>query len=358
MGSPFAPATVGIADDLLARISCVAGRGPATRRVQHGTNAMLGRTPREITRQMSSPDGSDCDADPRASIGQARSRRWSVLARTAVTGPVRLTVQRAGQRDGTGRHAMDRYLNVGPVNSAIARRRLGDAWPERTGDEHDARQEQDGRRSALGARMNKRLASCITIILGVVVAPLTLVGLTASSGSAATAATPTYFGAKLTSQSQPSNAEDGQRCDEQGGIRHGATCTWVAISAFETGSHYTAPRTGTIKHVQLVSCIAGKFRLFLASANPSTSEAKLIYRGPEISYAGQSPCGGTSGQHYILQRFKVALHVTNANYIAINAMSTGTLSCSGGDGFLLYAPVLHVGQPLKKSHSGDSCDLL
>jgi hypothetical protein len=170
--------------------------------------------------------------------------------------------------------------------------------------------------------------------------------------------TPTFFGAKLTSQSQPSNAENGQACDEQGGIPHGATCTWVAITAFENGSNFTAPRTGTIKHVKLISCVAGKFRLQLAKALPRQSKAQILVQGPEISYAGQSPCGGSSGQHYIVQSFKVNLKVTKGNYIAIKARSTGTLSCSGGGGFLLYAPPLPVGGLLKKSQAGASCDLL
>jgi hypothetical protein len=113
----------------------------------------------------------------------------------------------------------------------------------------------------------------------------------------------------------------GQSCGENGGIRHGSTCTWVAISAFENGSHFKAPRTGTIKHVKLVSCKAGKFRLQLAVASPSTRKARIVANGPEITYKGQSPC-------------------------------------SGGNGFLLYAPPLPVGGPLKKSHSGASCDLL
>jgi hypothetical protein len=205
---------------------------------------------------------------------------------------------------------------------------------------------------------SKRSASYFLTVLSVLMAPLILVGLTASSGSAATATAPTFFGAKLTSQSQPSNAENGQSCDENGGIRHGATCTWVAISAFENGSHFTAPRTGTVKHVKLVSCKAGKFRLQLARANPSAHKARIVVNGPEISYHGQSPCGGASGDHYIVQSFRVRLHVTKGDYIAIKARSTGTLSCSGGDGFLLYAPPLPVGGPLKKSHSGASCDLL
>ena len=79
---------------------------------------------------------------------------------------------------------------------------------------------------------------------------------------------------------------------------------------------------------------------------------------PEISYAGQSPCGGASGDHYVVQSFRVKLRVAKGDYIAIKAASTGTLSCSGGDGFLLYAPPLRVGGPLRKSHSGASCDLL
>jgi hypothetical protein len=206
--------------------------------------------------------------------------------------------------------------------------------------------------------MSKRSSSYFLRVLSVAVAPLILVGLTASSGSAAAATTPTFFGAKLTSQTQPSNAENGQSCDENAGIRHGATCTWVAISAFENGSHWKAPRTGTVKHVKLVSCKAGKFRLQLAKADPSTHKAKIVAKGPEISYHGQNPCGGVNGDHFIVQSFKVKLHVAKGDFIAIKARSAGTLSCSGGDGLLLYAPPLPVGGPFKKAHSGASCDLL
>jgi hypothetical protein len=206
--------------------------------------------------------------------------------------------------------------------------------------------------------MNKRLASYLRKALIVLAAPLVLVGLTVASGSAASASTPTFFGAKLSSQSQPSNAESGQTCDENGGIPHGATCTWVAITAFENGSHFTAPRTGTVRHVKLVSCVKGSFRLQLARAEPSARKARIVANGPKIRYAGQSPCGGVNGDHFVVQSFRVRLHVAKGEYIAIKAASTGTLSCSGGDGFLLYAPPLRVGGSLKKSHSGASCDLL
>jgi len=206
--------------------------------------------------------------------------------------------------------------------------------------------------------MTFRSASYFLTVLSVLVTPLVVVGLTASSGSAATAATPTFFGAKLTSQTQPSNAENGQSCDENGGIPHGATCTWVAITAFENGSHFTAPITGIVRHVKLVSCVRGQFRLQLARAIPRTRQARIVANGPVITYAGQSPCGGASGDHFVVQSFRVTLHVAKGEYIAIKARSTGTLSCSGGDGFLLYAPPLPLGGFLKKSHSGASCDLL
>jgi hypothetical protein len=206
--------------------------------------------------------------------------------------------------------------------------------------------------------MGKRSGSYMLTVLSVLAMPLVLAGLTAAPGSAATKATPTFFGAKLTSHSEPSNAENGQSCDENGGIHHGSTCTWVAISAFENGSNFTAPRTGTIKHVKLVSCKAGKFRLQLAKALPRQNKAQILANGPVITYKGQAPCGGTNGDHFVVQTFKVNLHVVKNDYIAIQARSTGTLSCSGGDGFLLYAPPLPVGGKLKKSHSGASCDLL
>ena len=206
--------------------------------------------------------------------------------------------------------------------------------------------------------MRKRSASYYLKGLSALVSPLILVGLTVSPGSAATANTPTFFGAKLSSHTQPSNAENGQSCSENAGIPHGANCTWVAISAFENGSNWDAPRTGIIKHVKLVSCKAGKFRLQLAKALPRQNKAQILVNGPEITYKGQTPCGGMNGDHFIVQTFKVNLKVTKGNFIAIQAKSTGTLSCSGGSGFLLYAPPLPVGGKLKKSHSGASCDLL
>jgi hypothetical protein len=170
----------------------------------------------------------------------------------------------------------------------------------------------------------------------------------------ADAAGPTSFGAKLTTHSQPSNAEDGYSCDESAHIPNHAVCTWVATSAFENGSHFTAPKTGTILHVSLISCVAGSFTLQVAQANPSKRKAQVVANGPVINYAGQGGCG----HKFTIQTFPVSVPVTKGDYMAIETASTGTLSCSGGSGVMLFAPLLTPGGPLTKTKAGASCDLL
>jgi hypothetical protein len=168
------------------------------------------------------------------------------------------------------------------------------------------------------------------------------------------AATPTSFGAKLTTHSQPSNAQHGYSCDESAHIPNHATCTWVATTAFENGSKYTAPKTGTILHVSLISCIAGSFTLQVAKAIPSKHKAQIEADGPVINYAGQVGCG----HKFTIQTFPVNVPVAKGDYMAIETASTGTLSCSGGSGVMLFAPPLTAGGPLTKTKAGAGCDLL
>jgi len=168
------------------------------------------------------------------------------------------------------------------------------------------------------------------------------------------AAMPTSFGAKLTTHSQPSNAQNGYSCDESAHIPNHATCTWVATSAFENGSNFTAPETGTILHVSLISCVAGSFTLQVAKAKPSAHKAQVVANGPVINYAGQVACG----HKFTIQTFSVSVPVVKGDYMAIEAASTGALSCSGGSGVMLFAPPLAPGGPLTKTKAGASCDLL
>jgi hypothetical protein len=193
---------------------------------------------------------------------------------------------------------------------------------------------------------NGRILVCVAAIgalvsIGLQVAP-------------AGAAPPTFFGAKLTTHSQPSNAEDGYSCDESAHIPNHATCTWVATEAFENGSNFTAPTTGTILHVSLISCVAGSFTLQVAQAKPSQHKAQIVADGPVINYAGQNGCG----HKFTIQTFPVSVPVTKGDYMAIETPSTGALSCSGGSGVMLFAPPLSAGGPLTKTKAGASCDLL
>jgi hypothetical protein len=164
----------------------------------------------------------------------------------------------------------------------------------------------------------------------------------------------TFFGADLDTHSQPSNAEGGQTCDKNHGIPHGSLCTWVSIEAYHNGGHEQAPITGTIHHVNLVSCVAGSFTIQLAHAKPSKHKAQVVRDGPLINYAGQAKCRNK----FLVQSFPVDLHVDAGDYIAITTDKTGALYCAGGSGLLLYAPPLSPGGPLTKTKSSASCNLL
>jgi hypothetical protein len=110
--------------------------------------------------------------------------------------------------------------------------------------------------------------------------------------------------------------------------------------------------------VKLVSCVPGSFRLQLAHANPKTRTAQIVSNGPLIKYTGQTGKNNCNNDKFIVQSYAVKLHVVKGDYIAIEAKSTGALSCSGGNGVMLYAPPLASGGPKKTARSGASCDLL
>ena len=102
----------------------------------------------------------------------------------------------------------------------------------------------------------------------------------------------------------------------------------------------------------------GSFTLQLAQANPTTHTARVVSNGPVIKYVGQTGANDCSNDKYIVQSYSVILHVVKGDYIAIKTKATGAISCSGGNGVLLYAPPLAPGGPMKKAPSGASCNLL
>jgi len=173
------------------------------------------------------------------------------------------------------------------------------------------------------------------------------------------AAAPVAFGAKLTKFSQPTPPE---RCDQNGDIPANATCTWVATTAFENGSHFKAPKDGTIKHLKLISCTAGTFTLQIARVKFAAHQAKVVRNGPTINYAadprGQSNCGGADGDDYIIQTFAVNVPVKTGDYIAVRAKRIGFVHNSGGGNTFLFAPPLVPGGAFEERDDNSSADLM
>ena len=171
------------------------------------------------------------------------------------------------------------------------------------------------------------------------------------------AASPVRFGAKLTHSTQPTNKA---RCDNNNGISPGATCTWVAVEAFENGDHQRAPKTGTIHKVRLVSCTAGSFTVQVAHANPSKHKARVVRNGPKLSYVADNQsggCGGDNGDNYKIQSFNVSLHVDKGDYIAVKAKSVGFMHSSSSGPTLLFAPPLVPGGA-QRTADGEENDML
>jgi hypothetical protein len=198
-------------------------------------------------------------------------------------------------------------------------------------------------------------------------AAIAAVALVAAQSLGAHANTPVRFGANLTKESQPSNAEGGQSCDENGNIPSGGNCTWVSVQAYHNGGHEKAPKTGTIGKVRLVSCVAGSFRLQFAAVKRPSRQAKVVRNGPLIHYKADPRqvdddddtfCGGEDGDDYIIQSFTVNTHVNRGEFIAIRAATTGTLYCSGGSGVLLFSPPLVPGHGYRHATDDTSCNLL
>ncbi|HEY7281021.1 MAG TPA: hypothetical protein VID47_05435 [Actinomycetota bacterium] len=199
----------------------------------------------------------------------------------------------------------------------------------------------------------------LTTIVGMFVG-LLLVGTQAVPASAA----PSAFGAKLTHSSQPTPPE---RCDESAGIPDNAVCTWVATTAFENGSHFTAPKNGTIKQIKLISCFGGSFRLQLARVKFAQHKAKVVRNGPVIDYNSDprqtdgnpdTQCGGENGNDYDIQTFAVSVPVTKGDYVAVRARRLGFVHNSGGGNDFLFAPPLAPGGPFKVRQGSSSADLL
>jgi hypothetical protein len=203
------------------------------------------------------------------------------------------------------------------------------------------------------------LAGLITGVILLVAQPL------GASGAA-----PVRFGAKLNKSSQPSNAESGRSCDEEGEdgeIPPGGVCSWVSVEAYHNAGREKAPKAGTIGKLRLVSCVAGSFRLQFARVKPALDQARVVRNGPVINYQADPRqvdgdddtfCGGEEGNDFIVQTFSVNVHVNKGDYIVIRTASTGALYCAGGSGVLLFNPPLARGGAFRTATEDTSCNVL
>jgi hypothetical protein len=183
---------------------------------------------------------------------------------------------------------------------------------------------------------------------------------------AAAAAAPVRFGAVLRNADgtvrEPANSNPPHTCDESGANAPTPACTHVAVRYGDTGAvagHVTAPRTGYITRISLISGSAGAVRVKLVRARSidfgqGSGQAKLDTSGPTLHLRGLG--FSTPAQ---IESFKVHVRVHRGDYLALDSASLSALTCtSGSTEQLLFSPVLQVGGGFADSSSADNCTML
>ena len=162
----------------------------------------------------------------------------------------------------------------------------------------------------------------LTRIAGIAVALATVAMMIAPAAGMASA--PVRVGAKLDSTVQPSNSLPGLRCIADP-LRH-SPCTMVQNEAYgRPDGGDIAPKTGTIKRIRLIAGGPGTMRVETAKvkrSTPSTTkEAKLVHKGPKISYQGQTEANWESDS-YRVESFNVNMPITKGEQLAIHSGNT------------------------------------
>ncbi|HEX3734569.1 MAG TPA: hypothetical protein VHU86_05370 [Solirubrobacterales bacterium] len=200
--------------------------------------------------------------------------------------------------------------------------------------------------------MNRKLAylTAVFATVAMMVAP-----------AAGLASTPVKFGAKLNPTVQPSNSLPGLRCIADP-LRF-SPCTMVQNEAYgrPDGGHI-APKTGTIKTIRLIAGGPGTMRIETAKVKQktlsTTKEAKLVHKGPKISYQGQTETNWESDS-YRVESFEVNMPISKGEQLAIHSGDTSIIRCSsGGDNTLLYPLTYYPKHPFDAAEGSDGCWLL
>jgi hypothetical protein len=189
--------------------------------------------------------------------------------------------------------------------------------------------------------------------------------LLAVSQAAPAAAAGTRFGSRLDNTIQPSNAEQGQWCDEPNDTPPHPTCTWILNEAYVHSAtinplaHARAPRDGYIDKIRIISCIAESFRLQVAKVKRATQQARVVRQSALLSYAGDANCGDDDVYTVKTINLSPNLRVFKGQFLAIRTKRTGMLRCSsGGPHTYLFDPPLVVGGVFRTATDTDGCWIL
>jgi len=174
-------------------------------------------------------------------------------------------------------------------------------------------------------------------------------------GNAATVRTATHirFGAKLTTNTQPSNAGPAHVCNPQDPAAN--PCTWVMNKSYGRNNGEAAPRDGTIAKIRVIAAVSGKFRLQLVKEKSATNQAKAVRNGPVIHYVGQPD----NAANYVIETFSVNVTVHKGERLAAKGNALSILRCDNGSpNSLQFEPPLVVGAGQRTADDHDGCYLL
>ena len=195
-----------------------------------------------------------------------------------------------------------------------------------------------------------RFITTLAVMVVVSLLVISAVGPAASHGGR-------WLGAKLTTNTQPSNSNEGINCGNDADVAE--PCTFVmreALGYSGNRRHETkSPRNGVIKKIKLIASAPGSFRLQIAKIKPGTTKAKIVRNGPKINYKGQPDPDAP----YVIETFKVNIPIKKGQSLAVKTRKLRAMRCnSGGGATLTYQKPLKVGGKFKQTSGTDGCFML
>ena len=167
------------------------------------------------------------------------------------------------------------------------------------------------------------------------------------------AAAKVRFGAKLTTNTQPSNAGPAHVCSPQDPAAH--SCTWVMNKSYNRTNGEAAPKDGVIAKIRVIAAVSGHFRLQLVKEKSATSRAKAVRNGPVLHYQGQPD----NAVNYVIETFSVNVTVHKGERLAAKGNALSILRCDNGSpNVLQFEPPLVVGDSFRTADANDGCFLL